>query len=100
MALVVLAGLVLMSATALSRSSALAATGHKFLSQLSEAPPGTPLGAPEGVAVDKAGDVFVADAAAGVVDVFDSGGAFKAQLGSGTAVAGLLASSKTILCVL
>jgi hypothetical protein len=71
------------AAAMLSRAAAVAATGHKFLSQLSEAPPGAPLSEPEGVAVDKAGDVFVADPGAGVVDVFDSSGKFKAQLGAG-----------------
>jgi hypothetical protein len=78
-----LALLVCVAALALSRSTALAATGHKFLSQLSEAPPGTPLVEPEGVAVDKAGEVFLADPGAGVVDVFDSSGKFKTRLGEG-----------------
>ena len=61
----------------------MAATGHKLASRLTEAPPGTPLGAPEAMAVDKAGDVFVADAGRRAVDVFNSSGAFKTQFGGG-----------------
>jgi hypothetical protein len=71
----------------LSGAPALAATGHKFLSQLTEAPPGTPINEPTAVAVDKAGEVFVGDSgglsAAPVVDVFTASGAFKTQLGAG-----------------
>lgn len=66
-----------------SDAPALAATGHKFLSQLSQAPPGTPLSEPEVAAVDKEGDVFVADAGRGVVDVFSSSGVFMTQFGGG-----------------
>jgi sugar lactone lactonase YvrE len=78
-----LALLAWLGALVISQPTALAATGHKFLSQLSEAPPGTPLTEPEGVAVDQAGDVFVADPGAGVVDVFEPSGKFKTQLGAG-----------------
>lgn len=70
--------------------SALAATGHKFLSRLSEAPPGTALKAPGAAAVDHAtGDVFVADPASGVVDVFGATGAFVTQFGEGLEPAGV-----------
>ncbi|HEV7586233.1 MAG TPA: hypothetical protein VGO14_10695 [Solirubrobacteraceae bacterium] len=72
-----------LATTALSQTSALAATGHKFLSQLSEAPKGTPLSEPEAAAVDKEGNVFVGDAGQGAVDVFDSSGAFRTQFGAG-----------------
>jgi hypothetical protein len=67
---------------ALSGSPALAATGHKFLSQLKEAPPGSPFGALGAVAVDGAsGNVFVA--AGEEVDVFNSAGVFQTQFGAG-----------------
>jgi DNA-binding beta-propeller fold protein YncE len=70
---------------------ALAATGHKFLSSLSQAPPGTPLKEPGAVAVDhSSGNVFVADPGSGTVDVFSSSGSFVTQFGEGlepTAVA-------------
>jgi hypothetical protein len=73
---------VLAGSLALSGSPAAAATGHKFLSQLSEAPPGSPLAAPEAVAVDAAtGNAFVS--AGEEIDVFDSKGIFKTQFGAG-----------------
>lgn len=61
-----------------------AATGHKFLSRLSEAPAGSALKMPGALAVDHAnGDVFVADPGSGVVDVFSSAGAYITQFGEG-----------------
>ncbi len=65
-------------------ASAQAATGHEFVSSLSEAPAGSALKEPGAVAVDHAsGDVFVADPGRGVVDVFSSSGAYVAQFGGG-----------------
>jgi DNA-binding beta-propeller fold protein YncE len=79
----VLACLTWAGGVALSDATAAAATGHKLTSQLTQAPPGTPLGAPDAMAVDKGGDVFVADAGKRVVDVFNSSGTFKTQFGGG-----------------
>lgn len=60
------------------------ATGHVFLSSLSEAPAGTPLSQPGAMGFDRVDDrVFVADPGRGVVDVYDSGGAFVTQIGGG-----------------
>jgi hypothetical protein len=76
-------GLVVCVAAILATSgSALAQTGHKFLTQLTSAPLGTPLSHPEAVATDEAGNVYVGDSSAGGIDVFDSGGKFKAQFGA------------------
>ncbi len=62
----------------------MAATGHVFLTRLSEAPGGTVLREPGVVAVDQtSGDVFVADPGAGMVDVFSSSGVFLTQFGAG-----------------
>ncbi len=64
--------------------TALASTGHKFLSNLSEAPPGTRLLEPGSVTVDRStGQVFVGDAFAGYVDVFSASGAYETRLGGG-----------------
>jgi hypothetical protein len=77
--------LVVVCGFAFGGPQALAATGHQFLSSLKEAPAGTPLKEPGAVAVDHAsGDVFVADAGQGVVDVFSSSGAFLTQFGGGS----------------
>jgi hypothetical protein len=63
---------------------ALAATGHAFVSSVSEAPVGMRLVAPGAVAVDRAtGEVFVGDPGAGYVDVFSSSGAYEARVGDG-----------------
>ena len=60
------------------------AVGHRFLSRLTEAPAGTVLSAPAAVAADHAsGDLFVGDPGAGVVDVFNSSGAYVTQFGEG-----------------
>jgi DNA-binding beta-propeller fold protein YncE len=76
---------------AVGSAPALAATGHRFLSSLTEAPPGTPLKEPGAVAVDhSSGNVLVADPATGTVDVFSSTGTYLTQFGEGlepTAVA-------------
>ena len=64
--------------------SASAATGHKFLSDLSETSAGSLLVEPGTVTVDHAsGDVFVADPGAGMVDVYNSAGGFVTQFGEG-----------------
>ncbi len=58
---------------ATSPTPASAAIGHKFLASITEAPPGTPISEPRGVAVDRAtGDIFVADVGTNKVDVFDA----------------------------
>ena len=63
--------------------SASAATGHKFLGELNEAPEGTALTSAEAVTIDAAsGDIFVAAGEEGV-DVFESSGKFKTQFGVG-----------------
>ncbi len=75
-------------AFALGGSPALAATGHEFRSSLSEAPVGTHLQEPGALAVDHAdGQLFVADPATGMVDVFSSGGAYVTQFGGGALLA-------------
>jgi hypothetical protein len=59
-----------------------AATGHKLLSSLTEAPPGTSLGEPDAVAVEhSSGKVFIADPGRGVIDVFSSSGTYETQFG-------------------
>lgn len=69
-------------------AGAATAIGHEFLAQLTEAPPGTPLGEPlEAVAVDSEGTVFVVthnENEEPVVDVFNSSHAYLTQFGSGT----------------
>jgi hypothetical protein len=57
-----------------------AAVGHKFLSRITEAPTGTPLSEPQGIAVNRAtGELFVTDSGTLEVDVFDAAGNFKTQ---------------------
>jgi DNA-binding beta-propeller fold protein YncE len=76
--------LTLVCALAPCGAPAQAATGHEFLSSLSEAPPGTPLKEPGTVVVDhESGEVLVADPASGVVDVFSSSGVYLTQFGAG-----------------
>ena len=76
----------------LAPAQACAATGHEFLSSLSEAA-GKPLEEPSAVAIDQeSARVFVADAASGVIDVYSSTGAYITQVGeAGTVVAAGLA---------
>jgi DNA-binding beta-propeller fold protein YncE len=60
----------------------LAATGHELLLRITEGPSGVALDEPGAVAVDHAsGEVFVADRARGVVDVFSSSGQYLSTLG-------------------
>jgi hypothetical protein len=74
---VMLAGLVFVG-------GAWGATGHVFVSSVSEAPPGTGLVGPGPMAVDGAsGQVFVCDPLAGYVDVFDGEGVFVTRFGGG-----------------
>jgi hypothetical protein len=76
--------LALASTLALTAGSASAAIGHKFLSELKEAPPGTELTTAEAVAIDRStGDIFVAAGEEAGVDVFDSTGKFRTQFGGG-----------------
>jgi hypothetical protein len=61
-----------------------AASGHAFVSSLSEAPPGASLVAPASVAVDRlTGEVFVGDARSGYVDVYSASGAYQTRVGEG-----------------
>jgi phosphodiesterase/alkaline phosphatase D-like protein len=79
-AAVVCSLVVVLGALAFSVTSAAALTGHRFLSHLTEAPPGTPFTEPTSLAVNQAtGDTFVADGAA--VDEFSSGGEYKTRFG-------------------
>jgi phosphodiesterase/alkaline phosphatase D-like protein len=68
---------------ALSSSSASAATGHAWIKTLSQAPPGTPLVFPEGLLVNGAGNVFVAEGeqefGTGRVHVFNAAGKFERE---------------------
>jgi hypothetical protein len=73
----------------LPAASAFGATGHKLVSTLTEAPAGTPLGAPEALAVDQKGDVFVADKTRGLIDEYGSSGELKTQFGAGVLPAGV-----------
>jgi DNA-binding beta-propeller fold protein YncE len=76
--------LAVLCAVMLSAGPASGATGHTFVSTLSEAPMGTKLSKPGAVAVDHAsGDVFVADPGTGMVDVFSASGVFVSQFGAG-----------------
>jgi hypothetical protein len=76
----------------LPAASAFGETGHKLVSTLTEAPAGTPLGAPEALAVDQKGDVFVADKMRAVIDEYGPSGELKAQFG-----AGVLAGANSLL---
>jgi len=63
---------------------AFAATGHAFLSSVSEAPEGVRLVEPGAVAVDRfTGQVFVGDVYTGYVDVFSPSGEYVTHLGGG-----------------
>jgi hypothetical protein len=66
-------------------SAAQAATGHAFLSSLSEAPPGTGLLGPGPLAVERSsGRVFVGDPGSGYVDVYSASGEYETRFGAGT----------------
>jgi len=68
----------------LGGGAALAATGHDFLSSVSEAPPGTPLTMPSAMAVDGlTGEVFVGDSQVGYVDVYSATGGYETRFGEG-----------------
>ena len=83
-------------ATLVFSGVAVAETGHGFLASLSEGPAGHPLGEPGAVAVDHAtNEVFFADSDAGVIDVFDSSGAFEMQFGEGLEAAGVAVDEAT-----
>ncbi len=75
-------------------ASAHAATGHNFQSAITQAK-GSALSEPTAVAVDRAsGKTFLADSGAGVVEVYDSSGAFVTQFGAGTLLAAGIAVSE------
>jgi hypothetical protein len=79
----------------LAGAPAQGATGHAFLKSVSEAPLGTSLEEPGALAVDRAaGRVFLTDPGKGVVDVFDSSGAYVTQFGGGVG-AGTIAVSES-----
>ncbi len=68
-------------------TAANAATGHSFQSAITQAK-GSALSEPTAVAVDRAsGKTFLADSGEGVIDVYDSSGAYLTQFGSGTLLA-------------
>jgi phosphodiesterase/alkaline phosphatase D-like protein len=63
---------------------ALGATGHAFVSRLSEAPVGAGLVRPGAVAVERSsGEVFVGDRGSGYVDVYSASGEYETQFGEG-----------------
>jgi len=73
-------------ALACAAGTALAQTGHKFLSQLTQAPLGTPLENPSAVGVDKSGNLYVVSNQGGngpAVNVFNAAGEFQTQFGAG-----------------
>jgi DNA-binding beta-propeller fold protein YncE len=72
----------------LPSSSAFGSTGHKLEAQLTEAPTGTPLGTPEGLAIDQNGDVFVTDSTRGLIDDYGPSGELKTQFGAGVLAPG------------
>jgi hypothetical protein len=74
----------LLCGASIAASPASAATGHSFLSALTKAG-ASPLEEPAAVAIDRSdGHIFVSDRSAGVVDAYDSSGAFLAKLGAGS----------------
>jgi DNA-binding beta-propeller fold protein YncE len=77
-----LAWLLAVSIVALAHADAtMAATGHELLSRIIGGPSGAALEEPGAIAVDHAsGEVFVADRARGVVDVFSSSGEYLSSL--------------------
>jgi sugar lactone lactonase YvrE len=93
---VVVWSLMVVVAGFVSGAPALAATGHEFLSRLSEAPSGTPLKEPGAVAVEQSsGKVFLADPGSGVVDVFSSAGAYVTRFGEGLESSGVAVGEET-----
>ncbi len=64
-------------------AGAFAGTSHEPLFSLAEAPAGTPLVAPEAVATDQAGDLFVADPRGAGVDEYGPSGTLVTQFGQG-----------------
>jgi DNA-binding beta-propeller fold protein YncE len=75
--------------------TACAATGHAFLSHLTEAPPGQALGDPVAVTADhKSGDVFVGDNGTKTVDVFTLNGEFVTRVAEGLAPTAIAVNEK------
>jgi hypothetical protein len=74
-----------------------AATGHEFVSSVSEAPLGTVLVRPTVIAVDgTSGSVFVGDGVSGYVDVFGPSGEYVTRFGDGVlAVVGVAVDEAT-----
>ena len=80
----------------LAPSCADAAVGHRFVFSVDQAPAGTAFVEPGAVAVElSSGRVFVADPAAGVVDVFAASGVFVAQFGEGVEASGVAVDEAT-----
>ncbi len=68
----------------MAASEASAATGHAFLSALTQAG-GSPLTEPAAMTVDRSdGHLFVSDPGAGVIDIYDASGSFLTKLGEGS----------------
>lgn len=77
-------------------SSAVAATGHGFLYSVREAGPGSPLGEPGALAVERSsGRVFLADPGTGTVEEFSSSGAFEGTFGEGLEATGVAVDEST-----
>ncbi len=83
----ILSGALVLSALAgvlaLSAGTASAEPPHPSLGSIKEAPLGTPLGEPRGMAFDGSENLIFADAANEVIDIFNSSNTFVAQLGAG-----------------
>lgn len=79
-----------------STSPASAATGHKFLSSISEAGPGSALVEPGSVTVERStGKVLLADPGSGKVDVFSPSGTFETEFGEGLEPVGVAVDETT-----
>ncbi|MFI5091169.1 MAG: hypothetical protein ACHP7P_14035, partial [Terriglobales bacterium] len=72
-----------MSILAFSAAPTFAEIGHKYESQITEAPPATPLAQPWGLTFDTAGNLYAADAAAEQIDIFSPANVFSSQFSEG-----------------
>lgn len=85
LAIAALCVVALVTLLSLATAPAWAATGHDYLSALSEAPLGTKLSEPAAVAIDHAdGKVFISDLGDGVIDIYDASDTYLTQLGEGS----------------
>jgi phosphodiesterase/alkaline phosphatase D-like protein/sugar lactone lactonase YvrE len=77
-------------------ASALAATGHRFVATVTEAPLGSSLGEPGAVVVDRSsGQELVVDSGRGAVLVLNAAGAFETAIGEGLEVSGVAVDEAT-----